>query len=62
MSHLELKELGMFRLATRKLRGDLTTLYKFLRCCLMEDGEYLFSVLWWIRSGQIGLNYKEYFN
>ena len=54
-----LKELGMFTLETRSLRGDMIALFKYLKGCHTEKGQDLFSILPECRTQNKGLKLQE---
>ena len=54
-----LKELDMFSLEKRKLRGDMIALFKYLKGCHIEEGQHLFLILPECRTRNNGLKLQE---
>ena len=54
-----LKELDMFSLQKRRLRGDMIALFKYLKGCHTEEGQDLFSILPECRARNNGLKLQE---
>ena len=54
-----LKELGMFSLEKRRLRGDMIALFKYLKGCHPEEGQDLFLIIPECRTHNNGLKLKE---
>ena len=54
-----LKELGMFSLEKRRLKGDMITVFKYLKGCHTEEGQDLFSIIPECRTRNNGLKLKE---
>ena len=54
-----LKELGMFSLEKRRLRGDMIALFKYLEGCHTEEGQDLFLIIPECRTQNNGLKLQE---
>ena len=54
-----LKELGMFSLQKRRLRGDMIALFKYLKGCYTEEGQDLFSIILSCRTHNTGSSKRK---
>ena len=54
-----MKELGMFSLEKRRLRGDMISLFKYLKGCHTEEGQDLFSIVPECRTCNSGSKLKK---
>jgi len=55
----KLRELGLFSLEKRRLRGDLTAACHYLNGAYRKDGDNLFSRAWCDRIGSNGFKLRE---
>uniref|UniRef100_A0A670K9H8 Reverse transcriptase domain-containing protein n=1 Tax=Podarcis muralis TaxID=64176 RepID=A0A670K9H8_PODMU len=57
-----LRELGMFSLEKRRLRGDMIAMFKYIKGCHIEEGERLFSAApeKWTRSNGSKLQERRF--
>ena len=54
-----LKELGMFSLEKRRLRGDRIALFRYLKGCQTQEAQDLFSIIPECRTQNNGLKLQE---
>ena len=54
-----LRELGMFSLERRRLKGDMISPFKYLKGCHTKEGQDLFSMLPECRTRNHGLKLQE---
>ena len=54
-----MKELGMFSLEKRRLRDDMTALFKYLKGCHKQEGQDTFLIIPEHRKSNNGLKLKE---
>ena len=55
----QLRELGMFSLQKRRLRGDMIAMFKYLKRCHVEEGVGLFSPALETRTRSNGCKLQE---
>nr|XP_048713273.1 uncharacterized protein LOC125639701 [Caretta caretta]XP_048713274.1 uncharacterized protein LOC125639701 [Caretta caretta] len=53
------KKLGLFSLVKRRLRGDMRTVFKYVKGCYKEEGEELFSLTSEARTRSNGLKLQQ---